>query len=505
MKRTSMILLVLLSALAMAIVIGCSKAEKSEPAKTNMSEMNYVCPMHPEVVSNEKGLCPKCNMYLVHKDSLEHSDMLHMPDSTKQVYTCPMHPEVVSDKPGVCPICNMNLELKETSSTQDDTGGSQSSVQQYTCGMHPQIVTNEPGLCPICNMKLVPKSDVMKTGGKISISADTQKKMGIALSQASYRNLSKTVRAYGNVTYSEPDVYSVNIKFNGWVEKLYVNESGARVSKGEPLLEIYSPELVAAQEEYLIAWKTMMVMHGEDSIPTRLVSGAIEKLKNWDITDEQIQELAISKKTKRTLVIKAPYDGIVIMKNVKEGDNIMSGQEIFKLANLSTVWVSAYVYEQDLPFIKRGQTASVSTVSHPGEKHNATVFYVSPFLESNRQAEIRLSVYNPGGYLKPNMYAEVNIASALPNDNLSVPRSAVIKTGTRELVYVANADGSFQARQVTSGGVGQNDMIEIKTGLHEGEFVVTSGQFMLDSESRLNESIVGADLQKGAVPSGHVH
>jgi Cu(I)/Ag(I) efflux system membrane fusion protein/cobalt-zinc-cadmium efflux system membrane fusion protein len=502
-KKKIVVLLIFLAVIAVIIAAGCSKEQKTEQVDTKSAEMNYVCPMHPEVVSAEKGVCPKCNMYLVHKDSLESGDMHHMPDSTKQAYICPMHPEVTSDKPGVCPKCNMNLELQEASSTDSDTQDSQSSIQQYTCGMHPQIVQNEPGLCPICNMKLVPKSDVMKSGGKISVDAETQKKMGIALSQAAYRDLSKVVRAFGNVTYSEPNLYSVNIKFNGWVEVLYVNESGIKVAKGAPLMEIYSPELVAAQEEYLIAWKTMMAMHESDTVPTRLVSAAIEKLKNWDITDEQIQELALSKKTKRTLVIKAPYNGTVIMKDVKEGDNVMAGQELFKVADLSTVWVSAYIYEQDLPFVNKGQTAEVTTSSAPGERFRSVVFYVSPFLESNRQAEIRLSVENPEGLLKPNMYAEVGVRSTLSSENLSVPRSAVIKTGTRELVFVANADGTFQARQVTTGGVGQNDMIEIMSGLHNGEFVVTTGQFMLDSETRLHESI--ANTEQTTKSPGHVH
>jgi Cu(I)/Ag(I) efflux system membrane fusion protein/cobalt-zinc-cadmium efflux system membrane fusion protein len=502
MKKTNYAVLLILSGLTIFALTNCSKEQKSDTTPPVSAEMNYVCPMHPEVLDNKRSLCPKCNMYLVHQDSLSEGDMHHSPDSTLVNYTCPMHPEVVSDKPGVCPKCNMILEPQKTSSIQPAEEMSQASVQQYTCGMHPQIVTSEPGLCPICNMKLVSKSDVMQ-GGRISVTSETQKKMGMALSEASYRNLSRNIRAYGNVTYSEPNLYSVNIKFSGWIEKLYVNESGAKVTKGEPLLEIYSPELVAAQQEYLIAWKTMMAMHMEDSIPTKLVSAAVQKLRNWDITDEQIQQLAISKQIKRSLVIKAPYEGIVVMKNVKEGDNVMAGQELFKVADLSTVWVTAYVYEQDLPLIEKDQAAVVSTISRPGEKYRSTVFYVSPFLEEGRQAEIRLSVDNFNRTLKPNMYAEVNIESRLSGENLSVPRSAVIKTGVREMVFVAMDDGSYQARQVTSGAVGQNDLVEITSGLHEGEFVVTSGQFMLDSESRLYESI--AETGQKTNPAGHVH
>ncbi|MGH8016555.1 MAG: heavy metal-binding domain-containing protein, partial [Candidatus Zixiibacteriota bacterium] len=285
MKQITFRLILVIELAVLAIAIGCS-TEKKEDAKVQIASENaYLCPMHPEVVSNEPGVCPKCNMFLVHKDSLSNGHMEHMTDTTKQVYICPMHPEVVSDKPGVCPKCDMNLELKETSATDEDSAAGGSAVQLYTCGMHPQIVQSEPGLCPICNMKLVPKSDVMQSGGRITVDAQTQKKIGMAISPAAYRKLARNVRAYGNVTYSEPNQYAVNIKFNGWVEKLYVNETGVSVTKGEPLLEIYSPELVAAQQEYLIAWQTMMTMHMEDSIPSRLVSAAIQKLKNWDITD----------------------------------------------------------------------------------------------------------------------------------------------------------------------------------------------------------------------------
>jgi len=505
MKTRIITLFTIIVVAGLLFLVGCSKEQKSEPASQATAAMNYVCPMHPEVVSKEPGNCPICNMQLVPKEAAAHGQMEQMADIAKPVYTCPMHPEVVSDKPGVCPECNMNLELKVEAPADTISQDDQSSLQQYTCGMHPQIVTNEPGLCPICHMKLVPKSDVTQSGGVITVNAQTQKNMGVATSQVTFRNLAKSIRAYGNVTYSEPKQFSVNIKFPGWVEKLYVNKTGSQVSKGDPVLEIYSPELIAAQQEYLIAWRAMMAMHMEDSIPTRLVSAAISKLKNWDINDEQIQQLALTKQPKRTLIIYAPYDGIVTEKNVREGDNVMAGQELFKLADLSTVWVSARVYEQDLPFIHEGQTASVSSPSIPGESFRSSVIYVSPFLDESRQAEIRLSIGNASGSLKPNMYAEVDIKSELPDKSLAIPRSAVIKTGTREIVFVALADGQFQGRDITTGVVDENDFVEIKSGLHDGEFVVTSGQFMLDSESRLHEAIAGMGEDKSTQPSGHVH
>jgi len=491
MKKRMIGILFFVLASALVILVGCSKEKKSQEAADQVTAMDYSCPMHPEVVDNKRSLCPKCNMFLVHKDSLEMQDMHHMPAQEAAVYTCPMHPEVTSDKPGVCPKCNMNLELKETASPDTMSHDDQSSVQQYTCGMHPQIVTNEPGLCPICHMELVPKSSVSQAG-VIKVNAMTQVKMGMEITQVSKKRITNSIRAFGKVAYSEPDNYSINIKFPGWIEKLYVNQTGTRITKGQPLLEIYSPELVAAQEEYLIAWRTMMAMHLEDSIPTKLVAAAIQKLKNWDITDEQIQELAQTKKTKRTMAIISPYDGIVTSKNVKEGDNVMSGQELFQLSELSTVWVIAYVFEQDFPFVRKGQSAEVLSPSMPGASFHSDIIYVSPFLDENRQAEIRLAVDNDKMVLKPNMYAEVKISSSLPNEVLTVPRSSVIKTGTREIVFVSTGVGEFQAREVMTGLAGDGDVVEIKSGLDEGDFVVTSGQFMLDSESRLSEAIAGS-------------
>ncbi|HEX2897276.1 MAG TPA: efflux RND transporter periplasmic adaptor subunit [candidate division Zixibacteria bacterium] len=489
MKKRIFGILILAILSALVILAGCSNEKKSESSIEQTAAMDYSCPMHPEVTSDKPGTCPKCNMFLVHKDSLDVEGMHHAP-AQEAVYTCPMHPEVTSDKPGVCPKCNMNLELKETTVPDTMSSDDQSSVQQYTCGMHPQIVTNEPGLCPICNMELVPKSSLSEAG-TIKVNAMTQVQMGLEISQVSKRQITKSIRAFGKVAYSEPDNYSINIKFPGWVEKLYVNQTGTRVTKGQPLLEIYSPELVAAQEEYLIAWRTMMAMHLEDSIPTKLVSASIQKLKNWDITDAQIQELAQSKKTKRTMAIISPYDGIVTSKNVKEGDNVMSGQELFQLSELSTVWVTAYVFEQDFPFVRKGQSAEVLSPSMPGASFKSDIIYVSPFLDENRQAEIRLAVDNEKLDLKPNMYAEVKISSSLPHEVLTVPRSSVIKTGTREIVFVSTGVGEFQAREVMTGLLGDGDRIEIKSGLDEGDFVVTSGQFMLDSESRLSEAISG--------------
>lgn len=535
MKSRTLFGVIIVTLVALAIFIGCSKSDKTEQAQTvkeqvytcpmhpqvvsnepgqcpicNMdlvlkkdaavaseqpmadtTKITYTCPMHPEVVSNEPGLCPKCNMKLIPQSADKEEMMDQNMDSTKTVYTCPMHPEVVADEPGLCPKCNMHLEPKQEAHEEHGMKMDESSPVQYTCGMHPQIISDEPGNCPICNMKLVVKSDVSSSGGAIMVDAETSKKMGIATMPASFRKLSKTVRAYGNVTYSEPDVYTVNVKIAGWVEKLLVNESGMKVKKDQPLMEIYSPELIAAQQEYLIALKTREAMQTDETVPNRMISASYSKLKNWDISDEQINQLITSKRITRTLVFKSPFDGVVTMKNVNEGDYVTPGRDLYKVANLSSVWVSAYVYEQDLPLISEGLIAQVSSPSLPGDEFESEVIYVSPFLDQSKQAEIRLSVENKQMKLKPNMYAEINIMSQIGSENLSVPRSAIVKSGTREVLFVATGKNIFEPREIHTGNVADNDFVEVLHGVNAGDNVVVSGQFMLDSESRLNEVIAG--------------
>ena len=510
MKKTIYAFIILFTLAAAFIVSGCSDQKTDERVKADSSQV-YTCPMHPEVVSNEPGLCPECNMNLVLKEDSS--------GSTDQVYTCPMHPEVTSDEPGLCPECNMNLVPKEeahdhsemeSSSTSKmeqmpemaSSSESDSKVQQYTCGMHPHVVTNEPGVCPICNMNLVPKVDRGKGDGTVLIDPTTRQNMAMATTKVGYMKLTKTIRAYGKVSYSEPEQFSVNVKIKGYVEKLYVNETGVHVKSGEPLLEIYSPELVAAQNEYLIAYKSFDFKEGRSStVRPRLLGATYSRLKNWDIPDEQIKRLSDSGEAAMTMTIESPYTGTVTGKFVQEGDYIFTGQELFKIADLSSVWISAYIYEQDLPEVSVGQEVIISLPSLIGSKIVSNITYVSPFLNSNRQAEIRVEIDNQQGTLKPEMFAEVNIKSQLPEPAMVIPRSAIINSGTRQLVFVETGPGEFKARNIKTGMVADGDMVEVLEGLETGEEVVVSGQFMLDSETRLNEAI--ADNSGGG--NAHQH
>ena len=453
MKKSIYTIIILFAVTALFVVSGCSDQKTDEKAKADSSQV-YTCSKHPEVTSQEPGLCPECNLNLVPiEETHDHSEM-------------------------------------DSGSKKDDSSESDSKGQQYTCGMHPQIITDEPGICPICNMNLVPKVDKGKGDGAVLIDPITRQNMAVATTKVDFMKISKTVRAFGNVAYSEPELFSINVKVKGYVEKLYVNETGIKVYAGQPLFEIYSPELVAAQQEYLIAFNTFRSDSKERSaVQSRLNRAAYNRLKNWDITDRQIKQLEESGQVTRTMTIKSPFTGTVIDKYVKEGDYISSGKDLFKIADLSSVWVSAFVYEQDLPYISHGQKVTITSPSIPGEELSSSVIYISPFLNSNRQAEIRVKIDNVKGQLKPAMFAEVRISMITPDRSIVIPRSAVINSGMRQLVYVETGPGEFIARDIKTGMVADGDMVEVLEGLETGEEVVVSGQFMLDSETRLNEAI----------------
>jgi Cu(I)/Ag(I) efflux system membrane fusion protein/cobalt-zinc-cadmium efflux system membrane fusion protein len=363
-----------------------------------------------------------------------------------------------------------------------------SSKQLYTCGMHPEIVTDEPGYCPICGMKLTPKKDGTAPEGSIIIDPTTTQNMGLKTVPVTRGTVTRNVTAFGRADYAEPLIHTINLKISGWIEKLYVDYQGDMVFKDQPLLEIYSPDLVAAQKEFLIAFNA-----GKNNSENMadFLKAARQRLANWDISDDQIQNLIEQGDIARNMTIRSPVTGIVFAKHVAEGEHLKPGSNLYEIADLSTIWVRAYVYEQELPFVKKGQEAIVTFPNIPGEKYNARIDYVSPFLNEKRQLEIRLDLDNPEYVLRPDMYAEVNIRSEADGEKLIIPRSAVINSGMKQVVFVASGDGAYSPRVITTGIVGDNDMVEVRSGLNPNDRVVVSGQFLLDSESRLEEALAG--------------
>lgn len=368
--------------------------------------------------------------------------------------------------------------------------------QQYTCAMHPFIIRDEPGNCPICGMILTP----LKPGGgntqsanQIVIDAVTIQNMGVRLAPVERRSLSRTIRTVGLVAYDEPRQYSVNSKVEGWVEKLHVNATGQPVRQGQPLLEIYSPDLVAAQQEYLLALANSQRL-AANPYPEiaagagRLLEAASTRLSYWDIDEPQIAALTETGRIRKSMTLYSPNGGVVTMKKVVEGMRVMAGEELLQIADLSRVWVIAELYEHDLPLVKIGQTATVEIPSAPDRKLQGRITYIYPSVENeSRTVKARIEFANPGLELKPEMYANVVIATSAQGDALAVPGGAVLRSGKGATVFVALGEGRFEPRVVQTGMGDEAGNLQILSGLKEGEKVVTSAQFLLDSESRLQE------------------
>lgn len=425
-----------------------------------------------------------------------------------QKYTCGMHPMIITDEPGLCPICNMELTpLKPAGGTEKPAG--ERKIKYWVAPMDPTFIRDEPGKSPM-GMDLVPVyEDEAVTGSIISVDPVTSQNMGVRLALVTRRDLSRTVRTVGLVGYEEPKQYSVNSKIDGWIERLYVNETGQQVSKGSPLLEIYSPELVSAQEEFLLALDNSRSLTNSPfpSIAegaARLLESSRRRLKLWDISDRQISRLEKTGQVSKTLTLYAPYDGIVTMKMVREGQFIKGGMELLMLSDISNVWVYADIYEYEMPWVKVGQKARIMLPYVGSEPIESEVSYIYPYVEpKTRTVKARFDIDNPDFVLKPDMYVNVRLDTQPVEDALTVPAEAVLHSGEVQTVFVALGEGKFEPRQVRTGLQSEEGYIEIKQGLLEGEHVVTSAQFMLDSESKLREAI--QKMMEPRTPSAAEH
>lgn len=390
-------------------------------------------------------------------------------------------------------IASTSLKSFLAGSSQAEAG----KAQYYTCGMHPWVVLPRPGNCPICQMKLVPL-DPAKFTSEIVINPAMTQSIGIRLSPVASGPLTRVMRTVGAVDYNETLVRDVNIKVSGWVEKLYVNSVGQPVEKDQPLLDIYSPDLYSAQVEYLLALKGKDVLKstppatGDD-----LLAAARKRLEYYDISQAQIEELEKSGKVSKTMALRSPFRGTVVIKNVLEGQKVDAGMQLLRIADFSKVWVMVTVYEYQVPFVEVGQKAVMTLPYIPGQAFEGKVTYIYPYLNpESRQAKVRLEFDNPNQLLKPGMYANVELRSTLATDRTLVPREAVIDTGTRQVAFVSLGEGRFQPREVQIGVEADGGMLEILDGLKPGEMVVTSGEFLLDSEARLHEAL--AKMIQGA-------
>lgn len=397
---------------------------------------------------------------------------------------------------------------KKTSVT-NETGNTkqEKKVLFYRNPMDPSITSPTP-MKDSMGMDYIPVYEESEQDedivGTVKLTPQKIQKIGVKTEKATFRNIEKTIRTVGKVGYDEARIFEVNTKIDGWIEKLYVNRTDAVVKKSEKLLEIYSPDLVAAQEEYLLALQSKERIRNLEIDP--LVDAVKGRLKYWDITDEQIKKLEKDRKIMRTMTVYAPYDGIVSEKMVNEGIKVNSGMTLFKLIDHSQVWIYGELYEYELPFIKVGQRAKIIPSYTPQDVYESTISHIYTHLGSarysgdifpaeSRTLKIRFDVPNSDFRLKFGQFVNIELKIDLAKNVLAVPESAVIDTGTKQVVFVDKGNGSFEPRDLKI-GVHADGFYQILSGVNEEENVVTSATFLIDSESSFVAAIKGMSNPK---------
>jgi membrane fusion protein, copper/silver efflux system len=384
------------------------------------------------------------------------------------------------------------------------------SAVTYYCPMTPSYRSDRPGPCPICGMALKPlprdmeASPIVQGRVTVTISPERRQLVGVRTDRVERKRVSKTTHAFGRVEFDEETLSTVNLKFAGWVEELFVKSEGERVRKGAPLLSLYSPEVLEAERNLLLAKESSASLGANAGGEARTMADdnlrfARERLRLWDLTDEQIAAVEAKGEPDTRLTILAKADGVVTRRDVRAGSAVEPGRDLFQIADLSTVWVDAEVYEYELQDVAVGQRATVRLSSRPGEPLEGRVVAIYPYLsEVTRTNRVRLAFPNPDGTLKPGMYAQVSLEADLGEQRV-VDEAAVLFTGTRDIVFVDRGEGRLEPREVELGPRTDGGVV-VRDGLGEGERVVVSGNFLVDSESRLK-----AALLQGASGSEHVH
>ncbi len=346
------------------------------------------------------------------------------------------------------------------------------------------------------------------SAGLVNISVEKVQKLGVRTEPATMRVLDKTLRAVGRVEVNERNIHNIAPKFEGWIEKLHVKTTGEPVRKGQALFDVYSPELVSAQREYAIAVQGVAALKDADGDTRRsmqkLADASLQRLKNWDISEQQVKELAQSGTVRRSLTFDAfhtPVNGIVLEKKAFEGMRFMPGEMLYQIADLSSVWVIADIFEQDIALVRTGAKAKVKINAYPDKLFEGAITYVYPTLNpATRTVPVRLEIANPGGLLKPAMFAQVEIPVADMSRVLTVPVSAVIDSGTRHIVLVQLAEGRFEPRSVSLGKRSDN-YVEVLDGVGEGEQVVVAANFLIDAESNLKAALGGLGVAQSGMAS----
>ena len=428
---------------------------------------------------------------------------------TPVLWTCSMHPQVIQEEPGVCPICHMQLtpirssgeppqESRTTDGAQQPSSpGKERKIKHWWDPMmNPPYISDKPGKSPM-GMDLIPVyEDAMpeNAGGGITIDPVVVQNMGIRVATVTGGPLKKSIRAVGIVAEAQPNIHDVNLRVSGWIQRLYANTEGAHIKAGSPLFDLYSPELQTAVQELIGAKHSEAALQSTGRAAqkgtTTLYNLAVRKLELLGLPEKEIEALGKLSRPPELVTFRSPVTGHITEKPIVEGASVKAGEKILRIVDHSTVWLDAQVFEQQLPFIKIGQEATARIESLPLETIVGKVIFIHPHVDMmTRTATVRLSLPNPSLDIRPGMYARVMIEAELAEHAILIPQEAVIDKGDSQLIFISRSGGKFEPRKVTRGLTADGGMVQISDGLSPGEAVVVSGQFLLDSESRLQEAV----------------
>jgi Cu(I)/Ag(I) efflux system membrane fusion protein len=408
-------------------------------------------------------------------------------------YRNPMNPAITSPIPAKD---NMGMDYIPVYA-EDDQPKKEKKVLFYRNPMNPAITSPVPAQDEM-GMDYIPVyaddgGDASAPAGTVKINPTVVQNIGVRTTKARLTTLSRTIRTVGRVTFDEKRVARLHPKYSGWVEKLFIDKTGDHVKKGTMLLSIYSPQLVATEEEYLLALNNAEILKDSPFKDIRegarsLLRSAYERLQLLDVPAHQIRKIEATRKVMKGLHIHSPFDGIVMNIGARDGQRITPETELYMIADLSRVWVIVDLYEDDMPWVREGDTAQMKVAGIPGRTFTGKVSYIYPYLEAKtRTVKMRLEFANPELALKPEMFANVTVQASKQINAVVVPSEAIIRTGEQEQVFVQREPGRFEPRKVIV-GIDSGGQVQIIEGLNSGEIVVTSGQFLIDSESKLKEA-----------------
>ncbi|HZJ56463.1 MAG TPA: efflux RND transporter periplasmic adaptor subunit [Myxococcaceae bacterium] len=411
-------------------------------------------------------------------------------------YVCPMHPSITSDKPGECPICGMQLVPANAPPPLASAAAGGRKLLFYRSPMDPKVTSPTPRKDEM-GMDYVPvySDEVEGTehspSGLATVGIDPQRQQLIGLRTAPVTEgaVGGSWRTVGRVAVDETRVHHVSLRFSGFIEQVYVDYVGKQVRGGEPLFSIYSPDVVSAEEEYLLALRTRDALGaGSAKAGEDLVAAARDRLKLWDIPESELRRLERTGKVQRTVTLYTPMSGVVTKKDVVMGHRVAEGDMPYEITDLSQLWVLADAYESDLTRVKLGMPATLTLQAFPNREFPGKVIFIDPMLDpKTRTAKVRLAFPNPTGELKPEMFGEVTLR-APARKGVSIPTDAIIDSGTRKVVFVSLGEGKFRPQEVKIGTT-DGDRSEVLEGLKPGDQVVTRANFLVDSESRLRASL----------------